>query len=273
MTALLAAPAAGQAPAAASGGELTIAGRWANAGAAGQGQANYTLEFGFPEEHAKLMQVPSTRRSVIIDPADGRIPFQRWAMAVRDARDKIHSDFANMKSKDLDPQAKCYPSGVPRFMNRDSPLITLYADRVLVQIEYGHEYRIIYTDGRPHLPKQIKLWNGDSRGRWEGNTLVVDTTNLNAYAWLDVIGSFFSDQATVVERFTPVDANTLRWTATVTDSTVFTRPWTMGWNFVRNKETSGAATEIWEHGCPEGNRFQVWDELYERELGMKIHSR
>jgi hypothetical protein len=47
----------------------------------------------------------------------------------------------------------------------------------------------------------------------------------------------------------------------------------MGWNFVRNKETSGAATEIWEHGCPEGNRFQVWDELYERELGLKIHSR
>src|SRR5215467_6363818 len=87
--------------------QLTIAGHWD----AGAGQANYTLEFGFPEEHAKLLGTPSTGRSVIIDPPDGRIPFQPWALAVRDARNKIHADVAHMRSRDLDPQAKCYPTG------------------------------------------------------------------------------------------------------------------------------------------------------------------
>ena len=276
VTGLLSVPVAGQAPTPGqtataadvapprAGGELTIAGQW-NAGA---GQANYTLEFGFPEEHAALMDVTSTRRSVIVDPPDGRIPFQPWAMAIRNARDKIHTDPANMKSKDLDPQAKCYPTGVPRFANRGGPFITIFPDHVLIQIEYGQEYRIIYTDGRPRLPRQIKLWNGDARGHWEGATFVVETTSLNGYAWLDVIESFFSDQATVVERFTPLDANTLRWTGTVTDPTVFTRPWTMGWNYVRN-QGQGAQAEIWEYGCAEGNRFQAWDDIYARELAPK----
>ena len=92
--------------------------------------------------------------------------------------------------------------------------------------------------------------------------------------WLDVIGSFHSDQATVVERFTPLDANTMRWTGTVTDPTVFTRPWTMGWNYVRSEtpgqgQGQGAQGEIWEYGCAEGNRFQAWDDIYARELAPK----
>jgi hypothetical protein len=276
LTGVLSVPVAGQAPAlgqratapaAASAkvsGELTIAGQWD----AGAGQANYTLEFGWPAEHATLMGGASTQRSVIVDPPDGRIPFQPWAMAIRNERDRIHTDLTHMKSKDLDPQAKCYPTGVPRFANRGGPSITIFPDKVLFQIEYGHEYRIIYTDGRPRLPKQIKLWNGDARGHWEGATFVVETTNLNGYLWLDVIGSFISDQATVVERFTPVDANTLRWTGTVTDPTVFTRPWTMGWNYVRSK-AQGAQAELWENACAEGNRFEAWDDIYARELAPK----
>jgi hypothetical protein len=262
-------PAAAQGAPATASGPLTIAGAWANAGPAGPGQANYTLEFGFPEQHATMIGVPSTRRSVVIDPPDGRIPFRPWAMAIREARDKIHVDFASMKSKDLDPQAKCYPTGVPRFANRGAPHITIFPDHVLLQIEYGHEYRIVYTDGRPRLPSQIKLWNGDARGHWEGATLVVETRNLNAYAWLDVIGSFLSDQAVVVERFTPVDAATLRWTGTVTDPVVFTRPWTMAWNYARNRG-QGTETELWEHACAEGNRFEPWDEIYARELAPRV---
>jgi len=249
---------AGQAP--------TIAGQWD----AGAGQANYTLEFGWPPEHAALMAGKSTQHSVIVDPPDGKIPFQPWAKAIRDARDKIHTHPAQMKSKDLDPQAKCYPTGVPRFANRGGPFITIFPSHVLFQIEYGHEYRIVYTDGRPRLPSQIKLWNGDARGHWEGATFVVETTNLNGYAWLDVIGSFLSDQATVVERFTPVDANIMRWTGTVTDPTVFTRPWTMAWNYVRSKgQGQEAAGEIWENACVEGNRFPEWDAIYARELAPK----
>jgi len=255
-TAMLAGPAAAQ--------QLTIAGQWD----VGAGQANYTLEFGWPEEHARLMGAPSTQHSVIVDPPDGRIPFKPWAMALRNARDKIHGEPARMKSRDLDSQAKCYPTGVPRFANRGGPSITVFPDKVLMQIEYGHEYRIIYTDGRPHLPRSITLWNGDARGHWDDATFIVDTTNLNGYAWLDVIGSFLSDQATVVERFTPVDATTMRWTGTVTDPTVFTRPWTMGWNYTRSK-AQGAEAEIWEQACAEGNHFPEWDEIYAREFAPK----
>ena len=274
-------PVAAKASMGTAGEEPTIVGKWNNAAVNGSAQSNYTLEYGFPEEHATAMRVPSTNRSVIIDPPDGKIPFQPWAMKLRDARDRIHTDWSHMKSKDLDPQSKCYPGGVPRVMNRDAPLITRFPDRVLMQFEWDHQYRVIYTDGRPHLPKRIKLWYGDSRGHWEGNTLVVETTNLNGYAWLDVIGSFFSDDATVVERFTPIDANTLKWSATITDPNVFTRPWTMGWNYVRNRgqatgnvgsgffgpaDTPGSA-EIWEHACIEGNNhFPVWQEIREREL-------
>lgn len=264
-TAMLAVPAAAQqlAPSGVEG--PTIAGKWD----VQAGQANYTLEFGFPEQHAKLLGTPSSQHSVIVDPPDGRIPFQTWAMTIRNARDQLHEDPAHMRSKDLDSQAKCYPTGVPRFANRGGPLITVFPDKVLMQIEYGHEYRIIYTDGRARLPGPVKLWNGDARGRWEGATFVVETTNLNGYAWLDVIGSFLSDQATVVERFTPIDANTMRWTGTVSDPTVFTRPWTMGWNYTRSKAQDGSDRELWEQACAEGNHFPEWDDIYARELAPK----
>jgi hypothetical protein len=181
-TAILSVPAAAQQPVPTgvkgpvpSGAEgLTIAGKWD----VQAGQANYTLEFGFPEQHAKLLGTPSSQHSVIVDPPDGRIPFQPWAMTIRNARDKLHEDPAHMRSRDLDSQAKCYPTGVPRFANRGGPLITVFPDKVLMQIEYGHEYRIIYTDGRPRLPRQVKLWNGDARGHWEGATFVVETTTV-----------------------------------------------------------------------------------------------
>lgn len=264
-TAILSVPAAAQQPVPSGVEGPTIAGKWD----VQAGQANYTLEFGFPEEHARLLGTPSSQHSVIVDPPDGRIPFQPWAMTIRNARDKLHEDPAHMRSRDLDSQAKCYPTGVPRFANRGGPLITVFPDKVLMQIEYGHEYRIIYTDGRPRLPRAVRLWNGDARGHWEGATFVVETTNLNGYAWLDVIGSFLSDQATVVERFTPIDANTMRWTGTVTDPTVFTRPWTMGWNYTRSKVQNGADAELWEQACAEGNHFPEWDEIYARELAPK----
>ena len=74
------------------------------------------------------------------------------------------------------------------------------------------------------MHRSLKLWNGDSRGRWEGDTLVVEIANLNGYAWLDLIGSFMSNEATVVERVSPIGANTIGWTATITDPRVFTRP-------------------------------------------------
>lgn len=258
MAAQVAAPAAPEAQA------LTIEGAWVQA--EGEVQSTYSLETGFPEEHAKLANARPTGRSAIIDPPDGRIPFQPWALKARDAREEVHDNPTRLTSKDLDGRAKCYLAGVPRIATGAALIhITRFPDRVTTQTEFTHQYRVIYTDGRPHLHKSLKLWNGDSRGRWEDNTLVVETTNLNGYAWLDVIGSFMSDEATVVERLTAIDANTIAWTATITDSSVFTRPWTVRWRFVRDPDNR----EMWEHACVEGNQVGLWANIREREFGHK----
>ena len=249
-------------PTAAQG--LTIEGAWVQA--AGEVQSTYSLEKGFPEEHAKIANARPVNRSVVIDPPDGRIPFQPWALKVRDAREAVHDDLARLTSKDLDGRAKCYLAGVPRIVTGAGLInITRFPDRVTMQTEFTHQYRVIYTDGRPHLHKSLKLWNGDSRGRWEGDAFVVETTNLNGYAWLDLIGSFMSNEATVVERVTPIDANTIGWAATITDPSVFTRPWTTRWRFVRDPENR----EIWEQACVEGNKFGLWADIRERDIGHK----
>ena len=255
IAAQVAGPAAGQG--------LTIEGAWVQA--EGEVQNTYSLEKGFPETHAKLTNTRPLHRSVVIDPPDGRIPFQPWALKVREAREEVHENHARLTSKDLDGRAKCYLAGVPRIITGAALIkITRFSDRVTMQFEFTHQYRVIYTDGRPHLPKSLKLWNGDSRGRWEGDTLVVETTNLNGYAWLDVIGSFVSDEATVVERVTPVDANAIAWTATITDPSVFTRPWTTRWRFVRDPDNR----ELWEHACVEGNQVGLWANIRDREFGQ-----
>ena len=93
--------------------------------------------------------------------------------------------------------------------------------------ERAHAYRIIPTDGRPHVGENITLWQGDSRGRWDGTTLVVDVTNQNAKPWLDQAGNFYSDAARVVERFTMIDRDTIHYQATIEDPNVYTRPWTI----------------------------------------------
>jgi hypothetical protein len=251
----------GAAPAAAG---LTIEGAWVQA--PGENQSTYSLEFGFTEDHATIANAPPVNRSVVIDPPDGRIPFQPWALKARDAREEVHDDQTRLTSKNLDGRAKCYLAGVPRIVTGAGLMsITRFPDRVTMQTEFTHQYRVIYTDGRPHLHKSLKLWNGDSRGRWEGNTLVVETTNLNGYAWLDLIGSFMSSEATVVERVTPIDTNTIGWTATITDPSVFTRPWTTRWRLVRDPDRR----EEWEQACVEGNQYGLWPDVREREFGHK----
>jgi len=251
----------GAAPAAAG---LTIEGGWVQA--PGENQSTYSLEFGFTGDHARIANAPPVNRSVVIDPPDGRIPFQPWALQARDARKEVHDDHARLTSRNLDGRAKCYLAGVPRIVTGAGLMsITRFPDRVTMQTEFTHQYRVIYTDGRPHLHRSLKLWNGDSRGRWEGNALVVETTNLNGYAWLDLIGSFMSSEATVVERVTPIDANTIGWTATITDPSVFTRPWTTRWSLVRDPDRS----EVWEQACVEGNQFGLWPDVREREFDHK----
>ena len=122
---------------------------------------------------------------------------------------------------------------------------------VLILYESNHAYRVIPVDGRPHLGPGVKLWMGDSRGRWEGNTLVVDVTNFNDGTWIDSHGSFHSDALHVVERWTLVGPDRIEYEATLEDPKVFTRPWKIAFQVNRNKQ---ANYEIFEDARHEGEQ-------------------
>jgi hypothetical protein len=99
-------------------------------------------------------------------------------------------------------------------------------DAIAMTFEWTQVFRLIHTDGSTHV-QGIEFWMGDSRGRWDGDTFVVDVGNFNDRSWLDASGNFHSEAMTLVERYTMLDANTIRYEATVTDPKVFTKPWTV----------------------------------------------
>src|SRR5580692_1975634 len=143
-------------------------------------------------------------KGAIVDPADGFIPYQPAAKA--HAQDLFEHKLAD------EPELHCYESGVPKQMYVQFGFqIFQPANYVVLTWEFMHAYRVIPTDGRPHIPANIKLFQGDSVGHWEGDTLVVDTTNLNDRTWYDTVGNFHTDAEHVVERFTEVDTNTIKY--------------------------------------------------------------
>ena len=149
----------------------------------------------------------------------GDIPYQPWAATKR------LENYANRLTDD--PVRKCYLPGVPRITYMPWPFrIFQTPDHVVMTYEYAHAVRIIYTDGSPH-PLPNDFWMGDSRGRWDGDTLVVDTTHFNGRTWLDAAGNFHSDALHVVERYTPTTEYHIDYEVTIEDERVFTRPWTM----------------------------------------------
>ncbi len=180
--------------------------------------------------------------SLIIDPPDGKIPYQPWAAAQREENE----------AKYIDPNVPCFPSGVPRSVYTPTNIEILQTPGYVVFVfERAHTYWIIPTDGRPHIGRGIGLWQGDQRGRWDGNTLVVDVTNIHARAWFDQAGNFYSDRAHVVARLTLVDTDTMHFQATIDDPSVHTRPWTMAFPIRRTGEPG---FEMFEEACFEGER-------------------
>lgn len=191
------------------------------------------------EEHPQTID-GSGGRSSIIDPADGKIPYQPWAAARREQQ------FATY----LNSMQICIPLGSPKQAYSPGVMRVLQTrDAVFILNDYAHTYRIIPTDGRPHIGSGIHLYEGDPRGRWEGNTLVVDVMNQKDLTWLDAVGNFFSDDVHVVERFTMIDKDVIHIEATIDDPRVYTRPWTMVAGWRRNSEQP---LEIWENACWEG---------------------
>ena len=191
----------------------------------------------------------AARPSYIIDTPDRKIPYQPWAAA------RLAEFRANMevptKLEHVDPHARAWPDGVPRTNHVPGEIQILQTPGyVVMTYSSNHQYRIIPLDGRPHVGKTITLFNGDSRGRWEGNTLVVDVTNQNDRTWLDFL-SFHGEGLHVVERWTLTGPDRIDYQATVEDSTMFTRPWTIAFHFNRHREEG---YEIWEDARHEGER-------------------
>jgi hypothetical protein len=172
------------------------------------GSAHWDLEPHAPEDG-----VPGGQGVV----EGGSIPYQSWAL---EKKQQNHAQRAT-----ADPLSKCYLPGVPRVTYVPLPFEIVQTPKyVVMSYEVAHARRIIYTDGSPHV-EALELWMGDSRGKWEGDTLVVSTNNFTDKTWFDKAGNFHSTALQVVERYTPTDADHIRYEATIDDPMVFTRPW------------------------------------------------
>lgn len=193
------------------------------------------------EEHARTPAMPAGK-SLIVDPASGKIPYQPWAAA------QITENAAHF----VEPNAACFPSGSPRSIYTPGGFqLRQSAGYVVFLFDRAHNYRIVPTDGRPPLGGNLTLWQGDARGRWDDSTLVVDIVNQNSRTWLDQQGRFGTASLHVIERFTLLDADTLHFEATIEDDNVYTRPWTIAFPVKRNKQR--ARTEFIEDACFEGD--------------------
>ena len=237
-------------------GQPDIQGYWsARALTAGPTFAMYTLEGGHLFDKSQAVSGEpileqwaraAKAHTVIVDPPSGRIPYQPWALAKRQEHFEAHTH--PTKPEHVDGRARCHLPGVPRMMTSGESQVLQNPGYVVLMNEFTHATRIIPLDGRPHLNKNIRLWQGDSRGHWNGNTLVIETTNTNA-KWLDIVGNFHSDALRVVEQFTILGPDAIRYEATIEDPDVFTAPWTIGLSLSRNKEPK---FELWEDACIEG---------------------
>jgi len=192
--------------------------------------------------------VKTRRTSFITDPPDGRVPAltpeakERWQkeQAIRRRRPEGPED------RSTSEQCLVFRTAVPPmtpWAYNSNYRIVQSKNEVAIYVEMVHDVRVIPLDGRPHLPSNVHLYLGDSVGHWEGNTLVVDTTNLSGKT-----GFYGADENLhVVERFSRMDGDTLLYQFTVDDPTAFTKPW-------KGELTmTAAAGPIYEYACNEGN--------------------
>ena len=246
-------PAAGQAPAATSlprtpDDHPNMQGYWHG----GPVNASHSIEEGCCDPiHARMQSRGPDRlglaEQLILDPLDGRIPYQAWATAKR--TEHLFNMETPTQLQHIDPEDRCLLLGAPRSNYRGDLQIRQTPGHVVILYEWAHAYRVIPIDGPRHVGEDIHMYNGDSRGRWEGDTLVVDVTNFNDEIWLDSHGSFYSENLRVVERWTLADADTIRYEATLEDSTVFTKPWKLAFTIGRITEDD---YEFFEEACSEG---------------------
>jgi hypothetical protein len=183
----------------------------------------------------------------------GAIPYQPWAAA------KKQENFKNWLT--ADPEIKCYLPGVPRATYLPFPFqIVQTPTHILITYEFAGASRIIYMD-RPDFESPVDTWMGHSRGRWEGETLVVDVTSFTGDTWFDRAGNFHSDALHVVERYTAISPDALHYEATIEDPKVFTRPWKISMPLYRRLEKNA---QLLEFKCVEFVEELIYGHLRKR---------
>lgn len=200
--------------------------------------------------------LPTRQTSLVVDPPDGRVPVRPDAEARRDEslrRSTEHPEFMSLWDR-------CISRGVPGWIipagYNNAYQIVQTPGYVVIHAEMIHDARIIPLDGRPPLPSRLRLLEGDSHGRWEGDTLVVETTNFSDWNWIAtsaasgrIKGIPQSAALTIVERFTRSAPDRIDYEARIEDPAVFTRPWTLAFPLTRDDEY-----RLYEYACHEGNR-------------------
>jgi len=228
-------PAAGQALPRSSDGKPDLSGVWQTVNTAAWNVLPHGAQFGIP---AGLGVVEGDA-----------LPYNAEAAA------KQRENFANRAT--ADPESKCFLPGVPRATYMGVPFQILQTPTQISMVyEYAHTLRNVFMN-TPHLEGPIEFWMGDSRGRWEGDTLVVDVVHFNSETWFDRAGNHHSEELHVVERYTPVSANHITYEATIEDPKVFTRPWKMSMPLYRRMERN---IQILEYEC------YAFDEVLEGPL-------
>jgi hypothetical protein len=212
---------------------------------------NGQLKRGFSTENSVGMieRIFENRTSLVVDPADGRIPALTTAAQQRQAAAAAARPRFPAGPEDFNNAYRCITTGVPKlggvYGAGHFGYYQIFQSRshVVVAMETIHDARVIPVDGRPHLPAAIRQWNGDSRGRWEGDTLVVDTTNFSPKS--NFMGS--AEHLRLVERFTRVAPDTIDYEITINDPTTWTRSWTAMMPLRKTTE------RLYEFACHEGN--------------------
>jgi hypothetical protein len=197
------------------------------------------------EDHGASLGVPAGHGVV----EGGAIPYLPEALAKR------QENLADRAT--LDPEAKCFLPGIPRITYMPYPFrIVQQREAVLMLYEYVGAVRTLHMNGNAHPEGPIEWFLGDSRARWDGDTLEVDVVHFTDQTWLDRAGNFHSELLHVVERYTPTGPDHLLYEVTIEDPKVFSRPWTMSMPLYRRQE---ANTEILEYECVMHLLEEAWD--------------
>jgi hypothetical protein len=196
------------------------------------------------QDHGAKLGVPAGRGVVV----GNEIPYKPEALAKKKEYEA--------KRAALDPESKCYLSGVPRITFMPFPFqIVQQADKVNILYEYNHTIREVFMNGNPHPDGHIDWWMGDSRGRWDGNTLVVDSVDFSEDTWFDRAGNYHSDALHIVERYTPISPYHMRYDVTIEDPKVFARPWNMSAILYRRIDPN---VELLEYECYAYQLEETW---------------